>query len=187
MTASFLVRSPIRADVSSKLLKLADKVSNLRSVATSPPSHWPDERRREYVAWSTAVAAGPQAEDERVLGVAHGCYPQSRVKRVAYRATVGLTQPAAKSLTFYHERSSINPTQEAFASRVSSRLMICGLSSQVTNARICSPPNERETDFMIVIYRNGVPTVDTGWRVGSSCWAVHLPLSSSSASFSGWQ
>ncbi len=41
-----------------KLLKLADKTSNLRSVALSPPSHWQDERRREYVAWSAAVAAG---------------------------------------------------------------------------------------------------------------------------------
>jgi (p)ppGpp synthase/HD superfamily hydrolase len=41
-----------------KLLKLADKTSNLRSVAKSPPAHWSDERRREYVVWSTAVSAG---------------------------------------------------------------------------------------------------------------------------------
>ena len=41
-----------------KLLKLADKVSNLRSVALSPPSHWPNQRRREYVDWASAVAAG---------------------------------------------------------------------------------------------------------------------------------
>jgi (p)ppGpp synthase/HD superfamily hydrolase len=41
-----------------KLLKLADKTSNLRSVAKSPPAHWSDNRRREYVAWSTAVANG---------------------------------------------------------------------------------------------------------------------------------
>ena len=41
-----------------KLLKLADKISNLRSVALSPPSHWSDQRRREYVDWASAVAAG---------------------------------------------------------------------------------------------------------------------------------
>jgi (p)ppGpp synthase/HD superfamily hydrolase len=41
-----------------KLLKLADKTSNLRSIAKSPPAHWSDDRRREYVAWSTAVANG---------------------------------------------------------------------------------------------------------------------------------
>jgi hypothetical protein len=37
------------------LLKSADRTSNLRTVAPSPPSHWDD---REYVAWSAAVAAG---------------------------------------------------------------------------------------------------------------------------------
>ena len=41
-----------------KLLKLADKVSNLRSIAASPPSHWPIERRKAYIDWSCAVAAG---------------------------------------------------------------------------------------------------------------------------------
>lgn len=41
-----------------KLLKLADKTSNLRAVAKSPPAHWPVERRRAYVAWAAAVAAG---------------------------------------------------------------------------------------------------------------------------------
>jgi GTP diphosphokinase / guanosine-3',5'-bis(diphosphate) 3'-diphosphatase len=43
---------------SAKLLKLADKTSNLRSVAISPPAHWSDERRREYVAWAERVAGG---------------------------------------------------------------------------------------------------------------------------------
>jgi guanosine-3',5'-bis(diphosphate) 3'-pyrophosphohydrolase len=40
-----------------KLLKLADKVSNLRSVADSPPSHWPAQRRLDYVAWARNVVA----------------------------------------------------------------------------------------------------------------------------------
>jgi (p)ppGpp synthase/HD superfamily hydrolase len=42
----------------SKLLSLADKTSNLRAVAESPPAHWSDDRRRDYVAWCTAVANG---------------------------------------------------------------------------------------------------------------------------------
>jgi (p)ppGpp synthase/HD superfamily hydrolase len=41
-----------------KILKLADKTSNLRALAKSPPADWPVERRREYVAWAAAVAAG---------------------------------------------------------------------------------------------------------------------------------
>jgi GTP diphosphokinase / guanosine-3',5'-bis(diphosphate) 3'-diphosphatase len=40
-----------------RLLKLADKTSNLRSLAKSPPADWPNERRRDYVAWAAAVAA----------------------------------------------------------------------------------------------------------------------------------
>ena len=41
-----------------KLLKLADKTSNLRSIAKSPPVSWSDDRRHEYVIWATAVANG---------------------------------------------------------------------------------------------------------------------------------
>jgi len=41
-----------------KLLKLADKTSNLRAMAASPPANWPVVRRLEYVAWGRAVVAG---------------------------------------------------------------------------------------------------------------------------------
>ena len=37
------------------LVKLADKTSNLRDVATSPPRGWPLERKREYFDWAKAV------------------------------------------------------------------------------------------------------------------------------------
>jgi (p)ppGpp synthase/HD superfamily hydrolase len=38
-----------------KLLKLADKISNLRSIAASPPAHWPLERRSAYIEWAVNV------------------------------------------------------------------------------------------------------------------------------------
>lgn len=41
-----------------KLLKLADKTSNLRAMAASPPANWSAERRLDYVAWARAVVAG---------------------------------------------------------------------------------------------------------------------------------
>jgi len=41
-----------------KMLKLADKTSNLRSLAASPPAEWPHARREEYINWSNAVVAG---------------------------------------------------------------------------------------------------------------------------------
>jgi (p)ppGpp synthase/HD superfamily hydrolase len=41
-----------------KLLKLADKTSNLRAMAASPPADWPAARRLDYINWGRAVAAG---------------------------------------------------------------------------------------------------------------------------------
>lgn len=50
-----------------KLLKLADKVSNLKSVAVSPPSHWLIQRRLDYVAWAKAVVAALRDDVDRSL------------------------------------------------------------------------------------------------------------------------
>jgi GTP diphosphokinase / guanosine-3',5'-bis(diphosphate) 3'-diphosphatase len=41
-----------------KLVKLADKICNLRDVVDSPPAHWPLERRRAYFEWARAVIEG---------------------------------------------------------------------------------------------------------------------------------
>ena len=40
-----------------KLLKLADKISNLRSIAKAPPA-WPIQRQRDYIVWAESVVAG---------------------------------------------------------------------------------------------------------------------------------
>jgi (p)ppGpp synthase/HD superfamily hydrolase len=44
--------------VRAKMLKLADKTSNLRAIAGSPPADWSVKRRIEYVQWARKVAAG---------------------------------------------------------------------------------------------------------------------------------
>lgn len=46
------------ASVGAKIIKLADKTSNLRSMASSPPAGWTAERRSEYLAWAVLVVAG---------------------------------------------------------------------------------------------------------------------------------
>jgi guanosine-3',5'-bis(diphosphate) 3'-pyrophosphohydrolase len=38
-----------------KLVKLADKICNVRDVAANPPHGWPLERRREYFDWAKQV------------------------------------------------------------------------------------------------------------------------------------
>lgn len=41
-----------------KMLKIADKTSNLRAMRTSPPSGWDEQRKRDYFTWAHAVVAG---------------------------------------------------------------------------------------------------------------------------------
>jgi (p)ppGpp synthase/HD superfamily hydrolase len=41
-----------------KMLKLADKTSNLRAITATPPSEWSVKRRSEYVEWAREVAKG---------------------------------------------------------------------------------------------------------------------------------
>lgn len=41
-----------------KLVKLADKICNVRDVADDPPANWPVERRIEYFEWCKTVIDG---------------------------------------------------------------------------------------------------------------------------------
>jgi GTP diphosphokinase / guanosine-3',5'-bis(diphosphate) 3'-diphosphatase len=47
-----------------KLVKLGDKICNIRDVAFSPPTNWPIERRRAYLDWSEGVVAGLRGTSE---------------------------------------------------------------------------------------------------------------------------
>jgi GTP diphosphokinase / guanosine-3',5'-bis(diphosphate) 3'-diphosphatase len=49
-----------------KLLKLADKISNLRAVAASPPANWSVQRRKIYVDWSRQVAEGLRGVNKKL-------------------------------------------------------------------------------------------------------------------------
>jgi guanosine-3',5'-bis(diphosphate) 3'-pyrophosphohydrolase len=44
--------------VRAKLAKLADKISNVRSIIETPPAEWSLERKREYFDWSERVVVG---------------------------------------------------------------------------------------------------------------------------------
>ena len=41
-----------------KLVKLADKICNLRDISACPPADWSVERKREYFDWAKAVVDG---------------------------------------------------------------------------------------------------------------------------------
>ncbi len=68
--------------IRAKLVKLADKISNVRSIIQTPPAEWSLERKQEYLDWSAQVVEGCRgcklalerayddilAEGKRVLG-----------------------------------------------------------------------------------------------------------------------
>jgi len=41
-----------------RLVKLADKICNLRDIASNPPATWPLERKQEYYEWAKRVIDG---------------------------------------------------------------------------------------------------------------------------------
>lgn len=49
--------APIKSE-RAKMLKIADKTANLRSIRSSPPSHWSQERKHQYFDWAARVVAG---------------------------------------------------------------------------------------------------------------------------------
>ena len=49
--------SPHKSD-RAKMIKIADKISNLRSILQSPPAGWSEERKREYFDWAAKVVDG---------------------------------------------------------------------------------------------------------------------------------
>ncbi len=51
------VEHALHASNGARIIKLADKTSNLRSLGASPPTDWPVQRRQEYVAWAREVVA----------------------------------------------------------------------------------------------------------------------------------
>ena len=63
-----------------KLVKFADKICNLRDVATAPPVGWPLERRQRYFDWARQVVdrmRGVHAGLEAIFDAAYARRPGS--------------------------------------------------------------------------------------------------------------
>jgi guanosine-3',5'-bis(diphosphate) 3'-pyrophosphohydrolase len=52
-----IVHAP-ELSVRAQVIKLADKISNLRAILNSPPVDWSVDRRREYFEWAKQVVDG---------------------------------------------------------------------------------------------------------------------------------
>ncbi|MDB5479528.1 MAG: metal dependent phosphohydrolase, partial [Caulobacteraceae bacterium] len=51
------VENAANASRGAKVIKIADKTSNLRAMAESPPRNWSAARRTDYLDWSRKVVA----------------------------------------------------------------------------------------------------------------------------------
>ena len=60
-----------------KLLKLADKTSNLRGLVKSPPQGWPPERLRDYVVWAHDVIRSCRGLNPRLEAAFDAAYEEA--------------------------------------------------------------------------------------------------------------
>jgi (p)ppGpp synthase/HD superfamily hydrolase len=61
------VKAALTKSSRAKILKLADKTSNLRAVTASPPANWSVKRRKEYVDWAREVAKGLRGVNQKLV------------------------------------------------------------------------------------------------------------------------
>jgi (p)ppGpp synthase/HD superfamily hydrolase len=70
------VESAPYKSVRAQALKLADKISNLRSLLASPPAEWSPERKREYSEWARRVVSGFASPNPLLLAEFEKVYAQ---------------------------------------------------------------------------------------------------------------
>ena len=67
-----------------KLVKLADKLYNLRDLHQSPPEDWTEERIQQYFVWSSYVLHGVKGTNEAL---------EAKIDEVLGTRGVKMTQP----------------------------------------------------------------------------------------------
>lgn len=60
-----------------KLVKLADKISNLREIIASPPAAWTVQRKREYFDWAKRVIDELRGVNAKLEGIFDAVYSKS--------------------------------------------------------------------------------------------------------------
>jgi guanosine-3',5'-bis(diphosphate) 3'-pyrophosphohydrolase len=78
------VEHAAHASDKAKLVKLADKICNLRDIASFPPAGWPLERKQGYFDWAKSVVdrlRGVNARLEAVFDEAYRARPTSAVSQ----------------------------------------------------------------------------------------------------------
>ncbi len=63
-----------------RMLKIADKTSNLRSLITSPPTGWTDERLSDYVEWAAEVVRSCRGLNAALDAAFDAAYAEARAR-----------------------------------------------------------------------------------------------------------
>ena len=61
-----------------KLIRIADKIANVRDVTHHPPAHWDLVRRRAYLDWTEQVVAGCRGVNPALESVCHQVLREGR-------------------------------------------------------------------------------------------------------------
>lgn len=61
-----------------RIIKIADKTSNLESLVNSPPARWDAARRREYVMWASQVVLGCRGVNAQIEARFDEAYERAR-------------------------------------------------------------------------------------------------------------
>jgi guanosine-3',5'-bis(diphosphate) 3'-pyrophosphohydrolase len=67
----------VTASSGAKQIKIADKICNVRDIASGPPMGWSRQQRLDYVAWSEQVVAGCRGVNPRLDAVFDACIAQA--------------------------------------------------------------------------------------------------------------
>lgn len=63
-----------KASYQAKLVKLADKISNLRDIAERPPASWDADRKKEYYNWAKKVVDQARGSNAALEGIFDAIY-----------------------------------------------------------------------------------------------------------------
>jgi len=81
------LNAPLKSE-RAQMIKIADKISNLRSLQCSPPVGWDSERKTEYVRWAKQVVGGLTRPNPILLtefdAIVETFNPASRADRVGW-------------------------------------------------------------------------------------------------------
>ena len=85
------------------LIKVADKICNLRDLRRSPPKHWTAERQDKYIKWASAVVRALPIPRHRIRRVFESEYASSELADLS-----GVNSKTMTSCTNKHRGGTIN-------------------------------------------------------------------------------